>query len=353
MRGLTRRCRMVATAAGVIAGLTLGVAGATPAGAATAPSWRVLFSTHQTLTEITATGARDAWAVGSSNTGLYAVHWNGSRWRQVAVPGGRGFQPFQVEATSSGNVWIIGAVLKTSQPEVLIDSSGRWHTMALPAGTLSYGVTMLSSTDAWGLDGASDCSGDPAVCYPTVWHWADGAFTSYPMTGGIAGIAGAGSRVFVLAHSGAIYYGNATGLHRMTSPPGPAGEFPELAASPRGQLWLAALHGAGVRKPDVLYYWNGRSWSRHVVPAKTMRLNYGSGDGFAWDGHRGVWLGAYVHWTGRRWIRTKPAGPTLAFELTDVAPVPGSASVWAVGANSVHPGRRGFRGLITLYGKRP
>jgi hypothetical protein len=173
------------------------------------------------------------------------------------------------------------------------------------------------------------------------------------MTGGIVGIAGAGSHVFVLSHGGAIYYGNATGLHRMASPPGTVGEFPELAASPQGQLWLAALRGAGAQKPDVLYYWNRHSWSRHVVPAKSMRLSYGSGQGFAFDGRRGVWLGAYVHWTGRRWIRTRPAGPTLAFELTNLAPVPGSASVWAVGANSVHPGRPGFRGLIALYGSRP
>jgi len=30
---------------------------------------------------------------------------------------------------------------------------------------------------------------------------------------------------------------------------------------------------------------------RHVVPVKSMNISFGSGDGFAWDGHRGVWLG--------------------------------------------------------------
>lgn len=353
MHGLTRRGRLLATAVGVVLGISLGVAGVAPAGASSAPSWRVLFSSRQTLTEITATGPRNAWAVGSSSSGLYAMHWNGSKWRQTTVPGGRGFQPYQVEATSSGNVWIIGAVLKTDQPEALIESSGTWRTMALPPGTTYGGVAVLGSTDAWGLDGSGTCSGDPVECYPTVWHWTDGTFTSYPMTSGVVDIAGAGGRVFVLSHGGAIYYGNATGLHRMTSPPGTVGDFPEIAASPRGQLWLAALRGAGTHKPDVLYYWNGHSWSRRVVPAKSMQLFYGSGDGFGYDGRHGVWLGPYVHWTGRRWIRTSPAAPTLAFELTNVAPVPGSASVWAVGANSVHPGKRGFRGIIALYGSRP
>jgi hypothetical protein len=164
MRGVTRRDRVLTLAIGMVAGITLAIASVPPAGAATGPRWRVLFRAHQTLTQTAAIGPRDAWAAGSSSSGLYAVHWNGSAWRQVTVPGGRGFQPYQVAATNSSNVWIIGAVLKTDQPEALIDSSGTWHAMTLPAGTVTYGVTVLSSTDAWGLDGDPICSGTPVEC---------------------------------------------------------------------------------------------------------------------------------------------------------------------------------------------
>jgi hypothetical protein len=59
-----------------------------------------------------------------------------------------------------------------------------------------------------------------------------------------------------------------------------------------------------------------------------------------------------------------PIGPVSAILLADldaqrakvgvsVAPIPGLASAWAVGANGARPGTRAYRGLIALYGARP
>jgi hypothetical protein len=51
--------------------------------------------------------------------------------------------------------------------------------------------------------------------------------------------------------------------------------FPQIAGSPSGQLWLLALIGTS-HKPDVLWYWNGHSWTRRDVPEKALDLTYGS-----------------------------------------------------------------------------
>ena len=142
----------------------------------------------------------------------------------------------------------------------------------------------------------------------------------------------------------AVYAAGDAGLHRIASP-GSIGTFPQIAASPGGQLWLLALFGSGARRPDFLTSWNGQLWTRRDVPTK-LRLTYGSW-GFAYDDHGGVWLGPYTHWTGRRWIKTSPSAPTTAFELITVTGIPRSASAWAVGT-----GTRS-RTVIGLYGGKP
>ncbi len=343
---LTRRLLALGTCLGV----ALAVAMAGPAMASSTPRWQVVYTTRASLIAVTANGPRVAWAVGSSSIGLYTLRWNGSRWRGVTVPGGRGFVPNQVTAIGAADVWILGATA-ANQPEALISGPAGWHTLRLPVGTVYGGVAVLSSTDAWGLNGADTCTGQPVVCYQTVWHWNGSAFVSYPAPGGVDGIAGAGKHVYVLSGTD-VYYGTSTGLHKMASPPGGTGDFPELAASPSGQLWLVAIWGAQAHRPDVLYYWNGRRWSKQDVPAAKLKLTYGSGEGFCFDGHDGIWLGAYVHWTGKRWIRTSPSWPTITFALTDVTAVPGSASAWAVGTNEAQK-VRDLRGLLALYGSRP
>jgi hypothetical protein len=333
---------------GASLGLVLGLAGTASswaAGAATAPRWHVMQSVPRPRVEMSAvssSGRRNAWAVADAAAGLYALHWDGSRWRHVGVPGWRGFQPFQVTAVAGG-VWIVGQTAN-NQPEALIKDAGGWRALPLPASTVPYQVTVLSTSEAWGLTGID-----------TVWHWHDGIVSTYQVPGGTyllpgggLDITGAGRYVWILSNSGAIYAATNGGLEQIASPPGSLGIFPQIAASPRGQLWLLALLEATGHKPDKLDYWNGHAWTRSTVPFRSKRLSYGSW-GFIFDDHNGVWLGPYTHWTGHRWVRTSPAAPTSALELMEVSAVPGSASAWAVGVGT--PGR--YDGVIAYYGSRP
>jgi len=339
---LSRRAVAVVAAA-VVAG-TVVLASALSASASVTRHWRVYLTSRADLIDITSTGPRAAWALADRSAGPSLLHWNGSAWSSESVPGGRQFLAYQVQVPSDGSIWVTGSTSNgPARAEVRID--GTWRRVAVPPGTL--GVVPLSGSEAWGIDGNDySCTGSaPPVCETSVWHYSDGAFTYFPVPGAVSQITGAGRRVWVLTSGGAVYAATGTGLSRIASP-GRVGMFPQIAASSSGQLWLLVLYGSNVHRPDSLRYWNGRRWTRRNVPAKALKLTYGSW-GFTWDGSHGVWLGPYTHWTGRRWIRTRPAAPTSAFELMTVTRVPRSASAWAVGTGK--PGRY----VIGLYGAKP
>ena len=314
-----------------------------PASASSVPHWRVYLTSRADLIDVTATGPHAAWALADNSAGPSLLHWNGSDWRPEPVPGGRRFFADQIEVTPDGSVWVTGSS-RNGQPRAEVRIDGTWHWISVPAGTA--GVVALSGSDAWGID-ANDysCTGSsPPVCETSVWHYTVGSFVTYPVPGIVSQITGAGSRVWILTRGAVVYAASDSGLSRIASP-GRVGMFPQIAASPGGQLWLLALIGTAHR-PDSLRYWNGHSWTRRNVPAKTLGLTYGSW-GFVFDHHNGVWLGPYTHWTGRRWIRTRPAGPSAAFELVTVTGIPGSASAWAVGTGK--PGHW----VLALYGSKP
>src|SRR4051794_2773468 len=85
------------TAAG-LAVVMLG-AGAVPAVAASAPRWRTSYLSTDTgyddfvLDSVAAVAKNDAWAVGWRNgpgTSGAVLHWNGSKWNEVTIPGSTG-----------------------------------------------------------------------------------------------------------------------------------------------------------------------------------------------------------------------------------------------------------------------
>jgi hypothetical protein len=309
------------------------------ASAATTPRWQVYRTSRAGLEDVTATGPDAAWVLADGRSGPSLLHWNGRRWRSEPVPGGRGFMAEQVQVTPDGSVWVSG-VNRDDRAVVQERTGGAWHAVTVPVGTTA--VAALSATSAWGLTGSETCSGTPVVCEDEAWELSDGIVQIYPVPGNWQAIASAGSYVWILSQSGTVYSANNIGLHAIASP-GRLGVFPQLAATPSGRLWVLTdyLHGS-----DLLEYWSGRHWTKRTVPAGRLDLYYGS-NGLVWDDHDGVWLGPYVHWTGHRWIRTRPGAPTTAFELLTVTGIPHSASAWAVGL-----GQHG-RYALALYGSKP
>lgn len=97
MGSLIRRATVVAAA--VSLGMTLGT-GAAQAGSG--PVWRVSYRSHSAVTDplfsVTAPSRKDAWAVGLTSyrhgkTRPLILHWNGSAWSTVTIPGTATFKP--------------------------------------------------------------------------------------------------------------------------------------------------------------------------------------------------------------------------------------------------------------------
>jgi hypothetical protein len=96
--------------------------------------------TFTTLSSISATGDRNVWAVGNSQTRTQvraiAEHWDGRTWRLEVIPGvtGRAAYLSDVMALPDGEVWAVGSVISAAgeRPLLLQRTSHRWKPVAVP-----------------------------------------------------------------------------------------------------------------------------------------------------------------------------------------------------------------------------
>jgi hypothetical protein len=350
----------------IAAALSLGMATAASADAANsaAASWHIVYQARTasvtSLYGITAPSRKDGWAVGftTSKSGHYSpnyVHWNGKGWRAVTISGADGFRPWVAESTSTGDVWFFGR--RGTNFEALHLVHGRWRLLAAPGAISSTEIAVLGTDDVWMIGLAGSCDDSTGECTTQLLHWTGTAWVSYTVDALIQALAGWGTHVWAAGVSGpdvattsagkTVLYQFGAGSWRAFSSPHPAtGVPPMLAAQPDGRLWLltAPQHGT----EWTLRHWTGKRWTQLAIP---RRLQDALGtDQLTYDGSAGVWVGTYLHWTGSRWVDAYPTFnpfPSLSgFSMQAIAPVPGSGSVWAAGADN--EGR-----MIAVYGSQP
>jgi len=122
-----------------------------------------------TLSGVSAVSASDAWAVGGYETSAkvfktLAVHWDGSRWSQVPSPspgGARGSGLSAVSAVSAAGAWAVGCygfnVNTGASTTLALHWDGtRWAQVATPSPGAAHsacleGVAALSASDAWAV----------------------------------------------------------------------------------------------------------------------------------------------------------------------------------------------------------
>lgn len=87
-----------------------------PAGSVTS------FTASGELAGVAATSARNAWAVGSADSGRTLIaRWNGRAWKQVPGPRGR---LSAVAATSARSAWAVGYITTKTSVKTLAE---RWN----------------------------------------------------------------------------------------------------------------------------------------------------------------------------------------------------------------------------------
>lgn len=129
-------------------------------------SWRraklpPVSATHADLVGVSASSARDVWAVGSLDKGAgtqpLIMHYDGSSWKQAKSPAAAGGELLGVRAVSATGAWAIGQFFKGAVARSLIlhwdGSSWRQQISPNPSATtnLLNGIAATSARNAWAV----------------------------------------------------------------------------------------------------------------------------------------------------------------------------------------------------------
>ncbi|MFC5745179.1 hypothetical protein [Actinomadura rugatobispora] len=300
---------------------------------------------------VSAPTRRTAFAIGQHSwapvdvTGV--LHWDGRAWRTEPVPPMRWSWYMDLAAAHPRAAWIVGMGLADQVPASLYWNGARWRTAPLP---------VQGATQGW--------PGVAAEPGGTAWAYVNGPYA--------------------VPDANALLRFERGAWARKPSPIADGDIFLAIAVRSPRDVWLGAVPTSG----GIAYtmHWNGRAWQRYDIPGSfslgkmsLLPISRSSAwgyyaeqlwhwDGTAWsrvgqvprygmlpfpyagslvsDGQGGVWLGhlaeatsgraGYLHWDGATWTTfLGPArtyqGQTVQAQVTDMAPIPGTRSMWAVG----------------------
>jgi hypothetical protein len=253
---------------------------------------------------VTASSASDAWLFGyfQNSTTIGAMHWNGTKWAERAVPkwlvyiNGSGELGVETADISPSNLWVFSLGSYLGQKSVYASHyvGGRWKKVTLPAEPGA--VAAVSGHDIWAFGQA--LGGGPLLLMHWNGHrWSTSRFPRQKLAGGAQGLISNGAKSL-------------------------------------WTLWVPTKAGAA----EYLLHWNGKRWSKvAALPSGDTSLAYTG------DGHGGFWVDAvgptpaqkqlFLHWSAGRWkVQDVPSTPGLQLgQVDEMALIPGTHSVWGTG----------------------
>ncbi|MFI6518526.1 hypothetical protein ACIBF1_23425 [Spirillospora sp. NPDC050679] len=321
-------------AVGVAAGAVL-LSLVAPAHAA--PGWRVTATPDRDayLSQVAVISATEAWAVGGAGKTPLVRRWNGRTWNRVALPASvKDARLSGVSATSGKNVWVSGSNGRDKQFWMRWNGA-RWSvvTAKIPADSTPGAPELLavSGSDVWSFarKGWGPFS-------PDVRHF-DGKRWSVVRSPGWITEASAVSGKDVWATGwveapGApvptVLRWDGRSWKKQAQPLGKDGSLHDVLAFSAKNVWASGQDGAG---RGVLLRWDGRTWKKSFAPNTKKALT-----GLAYDGAGGLWMRAgdrFLRYRAGKWSSVAvPAKPGYRTAVSDIAYVPKSTSVWAVGS---------------------
>ena len=315
------------------------------------------------LTGVSAAGASDAWAVGinhgKQSTSSVIQHWDGRSWQAVPnIPAGT---LWNVRAISADDVWVLGG--SEDKKFLALHWDGHtWTRTDVPSPPAGDGLETITVRDVAAVAGndvwAVGCrmAGGPGL--PTTGllvHWDGRKWSNVPLpqipengfgmcTVSVA--ARSSNDVFV---SGEVYNGPSGGSryfarhwdgHQWTDVETLSNGRPGLTmrvVSVDGDVWaiggIASTTGSSGREA-ILSRWTDHGWQSVDVRGAGIE-SVGS---VVADGHGGILAFSGLGTSMVTLARvskdnkvTREPGPPGFLQLRDVAAVPGTSKVWAVG----------------------
>lgn len=257
---------------------------------------------------IGASSADDLWLFTSGK----AAHWNGKHWGIVKIPSWvvrnnlSGDVSLSVSDFGPSNLWVFSGGIVSFKPTVPFAArynGHRWIKVRLP-GVPGEAVG-LTPSDIWATASPTDLKGAEFLMH---WNGKSWVKLADPKPSGVP------------AH----YQATIVGLQ----PFGPDNVWQEQRI----------VKGEGDPRVDFLLHWTGRRWTR-------VRYGFSPDDiqAMAGDGRGGLWIADltatraqtryFVHYAAGRWTRQLVPAPkgTTVQQVSELAQIPGTASMWAAG----------------------
>lgn len=353
------------TAVALVAGL---VSTGEPAVAASGRAWTLNSAGRMPGSNISAVASSrpwDAWAVGSqaeAGSGVpqgVLLHWQGRRWRRVPAAGLPEVGTWHSVATSSPrNVWVYGwSQVKQS---VAHFDGRRWREVAMPRDVVTYGFAKLAVA--------------PGATWLADARWAarrvGNGWRSTPFPEGVTVTAiearsarevwVAGYRWSITGNPQARPYAARWDGRRFVAVATPDnGMFVrDLYVDRHRNVWLTGQIPQGEGHRPVVLRWNGRRWRDLGLPDQNQWPNaisvsrsgkvWVAGDPEGFEGPTAFW-----GYDARGWRTVTAQLPPGAFapSVSGLAPIPGTNRMWAVGTyhKVVGPGSSQSYESIHLY----
>jgi hypothetical protein len=337
-----------------------------PPTTAKTPGWRVIakvgsFSEYVTGT-LTADSPKVSWSVWTGQGFTAVDRWNGTAWKQVAVP--TALIPYVRSAIAfdgypDNNFWLFDSYRPT---EAVRYTGSTWALQKIPSWALrkqsgggGYDVTaaVLGPSDVW----VFSLGAGAYAAHDNGHAWDKIKLPEAPVTVD----ADASNDIWALGANELMHWSaSSDGWHAIKFPLLPPGELPagtvnyqDLSVYNPDDLWLVGQVTATagpLSNTWFVQHWNGKSWEFYDGPTNFVGSVAPDGSGGLWaDGINanpsGFWL--LYHLSGGHWTNVSlPSGvwPQSPLTLTGIR---GSKSVWAT-AQSISA--QGGKALILKYG---
>ena len=236
------------------------------------------------LSGVSCVSRADCWAVGSHISDRRigrnaALHWNGKNWSAVDIPSpgknvvGDGRRLAGIACLPAGDCWAVGGYVGNAgaeRSEILHWNGTRWQQVAAGAGAAGggalTGVACPSAASCWAVKGQASTRG--------ALHWNGMRWSAVATPGGgeLNGVACASAASCrsagnydapgallneVLSWNGTSWSGSAV------PDPGAQNRLAAVACPSEARCWAVGSYwdrGAGAQR-NVILRWNGRAWS--------------------------------------------------------------------------------------------